>query len=589
MGLSLLLLSTAPYAAPAEIVTFTVPAHTEDDLQAKLRAASLLQQSLNDPAHTAQDLFAAALADYRRLTEVLYANGYYSGVIAIKLNGREAARFPATQPPRQIDQITVEVDPGKPFRFGNTALTPLPEGFEKPPAFQKGERARATAVINAAKEAQRAWRNDGHAKVRVTGQSLRVDHADKRFDAAITLTPGPAVRFGTLRVDGPKAVREDRIREIAGLPTEERFSPAEVEKAANRLRRSGAFRSVALREADALRDRDVLDINADLVDAPPRRFGAGIEVATETGLQLSGFWLHRNLLGGAERLRIEGMISDITTEASRIDYALGVRLDRPASFGPDTTTFVRLDTFSDREPLYDLDLFEIAVGASRDLQDALNGQIELSLTEARANTSFGRDRFRLVSLALQLERDRRDDPLDAKTGYFLSGSATPYLGLNGAESGAQLKLDGRIYRPILQDRLIAAARLQFGSVLGSSIAGTSPNLLFHSGGGGTVRGHAFQSLGVGSGSNRTGGRSFLGVSTELRGKINDKLSLVGFADAGYVGPESVINGNGEWHAGAGLGLRYNTSVGPIRLDIGGPIRGSGSKRLQFYIGIGQAF
>lgn len=570
-------------------VTLNVLATTDSGLQGKLRAASLLRQAATEEAPTAQDYFAAALADYRRLTEVLYANGYYSGLIEIRLNGREAALIPVTAPPKTIRSVAINVRPGKPFRFGTARIAPLPANTAPTAGFQKGARANAETVIRAARDAQTAWRDAGHAKVRVSSQDLSADHARQQLDATIALAPGPKVTFGRLLPDGEKRVRAERIQEIAGLPSGEPFTPAAVDQAATRLRRSGAFRSVSLREADALRAGDVLDVEASLVDAAPRRFGAGVEIATETGLQLSGFWMHRNLLGGAERLRIEGAVRDIGTDTERLDYSLSARLDRPASFGPDTTAFLSFDISSEQEPLFDLDVLDLGFGASRQVRDDLKGEVELSFSRAEADTALGTARFTLASVALSMEWDRRDNTLNPTSGHFLRGSLTPYLGLDGTESGAQATLDGRIYRPVLNDRLIAAARLQFGAVAGSSIAGTQPNLLFQSGGGGTVRGQPFQSLGVGTGSNRTGGRSFLGLSGELRGKINDKFSLVGFADAGYIGSESFVNGDGGWHAGAGLGLRYDTVVGPIRLDVATPIRGDSSDRVQIYVGIGQAF
>ncbi|NBV60966.1 MAG: hypothetical protein EBR73_07800, partial [Rhodobacteraceae bacterium] len=58
---------------------------------------------------------------------------------------------------------------------------------------------------------------------------------------------------------------------------------------------------------------------------------------------------------------------------------------------------------------------------------------------------------------------------------------------------------------------------------------------------------------------------------------------------GFVGAGEWGAGGGQWHAGAGLGLRYDTSLGPIRLDLAGPVRGTTGDGLQFYIGIGQAF
>ncbi|MEZ5675182.1 MAG: BamA/TamA family outer membrane protein [Thalassovita sp.] len=167
----------------------------------------------------------------------------------------------------------------------------------------------------------------------------------------------------------------------------------------------------------------------------------------------------------------------------------------------------------------------------------------------------------------------------------------PFVGLSGEASGAQLKFDSRIYRKLDPEaRFVAAGRFQLGSVTGPALSETAPDFLFYSGGGGTVRGQPYQSLNVDlGGGNTIGGRSFVGFSGEIRAKITSAISIVGFADAGYIGSESFYDGSGEWHSGAGLGLRYDTSVGPIRLDVAAPVSGSTGDGIQVYIGIGQAF
>ena len=86
---------------------------------------------------------------------------------------------------------------------------------------------------------------------------------------------------------------------------------------------------------------------------------------------------------------------------------------------------------------------------------------------------------------------------------------------------------------------------------------------------------------------KTGGRSFIGLSGEVRTRIGARLGLVGFADAGFIAAD--LFDNGSWHSGAGLGLRYDTGIGPIRLDVATPVGGDTGSGLQVYIGIGQAF
>ena len=145
-------------------------------------------------------------------------------------------------------------------------------------------------------------------------------------------------------------------------------------------------------------------------------------------------------------------------------------------------------------------------------------------------------------------------------------------------------------QPNLRAGLTFAGRLQLGSLFGPSLADSPPFYRFFSGGGGTVRGQGYQSLALDVGGKTTGGRRFLGPSGENRGDPTENLQLVGFADWGYVGAESFPDFTGESHAGAGIGIRYKTGIGPIRLDLATPVSGdTDGSSIYIYIGIGQAF
>ena len=77
---------------------------------------------------------------------------------------------------------------------------------------------------------------------------------------------------------------------------------------------------------------------------------------------------------------------------------------------------------------------------------------------------------------------------------------------------------------------------------------------------------------------------------EARYSVTDSIGLVGFYDVGQITAGEGWSGNSQWHAGAGVGVRYNTGIGPIRLDIGTPASGDNiGKNVQVYIGIGQSF
>lgn len=565
----------------------------DDDLRDRIAAALTTRTLIADGDESAQSLIAAAQADYRRVVAVLYDAGYFGPQVSIRLDGREASAISPFDARRSVGQIEVTVDPGRRFSFGKAEIAPLADGSEIPPGFRRGAPAGTEVIREAAQAGIDGWRTVGHAKAELAGQQITARHNEARLDASLRLAPGPRLRFGQLVISGQDRMRPERIRAIAGLPTGEVFDPDELARAAERLERTRVFRVVTLREAEAANADGTLDISAQLVERKPRRYGFGAEIGTLEGGTLSAFWLHRNLFGGAERLRVEGEVRNLGLNGDGVDYELSAILGRPASWGPDTDFYLRTTLEHVDDPLYLADQFEIEAGFVRRVSDELELSFGVGLLYSDTRDALGWRTFTVATLPLGAKYDRRDNTLNPTSGYYLEAEATPFFGLSGGDaSGARLYADARIYRALGQaERLVIAARLQAGSVIGSGAAETVPDFLFYSGGGGTVRGQRYQSLGVTLPSGDTiGGRNFVGASLELRGKVSDKAQLVGFYDAGFVGSSSVPGEDGSWHTGAGLGLRYDTGIGPIRLDIATPASGpKAADQVEIYIGIGQAF
>lgn len=557
-----------------------------------LRAASSLLAAQRDGTTDGQDVFAAARAEYARLLGTLYAFGHYSGVISVRVDGREAASIAPLDAPARVNRVEVTVDPGPQFAFGRATIGPLAAGTDLPRGFAPGQPAESSQIGDAAQAAVSGWRDAGHAKADVTRQDIVADHARATLDADLGVTPGPRLRFGPLTVQGQDRMRPRRLVKIAGLPEGEVFSPAEVDRAAERLRRTGVFRSVALAEDDAITRPDLLGVTATVVEERPRRFGFGAEIASFDGATLSGYWLHRNLLGGAERLRFEGEAAQIGAQDSGPDYRLGVTLDRPATITADTTASLHAEAEHLDEADFVADTLVAGLSFTHYFSTRLTARAGLEYQWSKVQDTTRTRIYRNVALPVGLTWDRRDNPLDATRGFYLDAEAKPFLGLGVTDSGVRLWMDARAYRSLGEARRFTfAGRVQAGAVLGSSLLGTPRDMLFYSGGGGTVRGQPYQSLGVNvlRTDFRTGGQAFLGLSGEVRAQVTDSIGVVGFVDAGHVGALGFFDDLGDWHAGAGLGLRYATGFGPIRLDVAAPVGGSTGQGVQVYVGIGQAF
>jgi translocation and assembly module TamA len=578
-------------ASAIEIGSFDV-ATDDEDMRETLMQASLVVAAADNEQATPREVLAAATADYARLVRALYAMGYYSGVVNIKLDGREASAIPTFQVPASIGQATVTINPGPQFALGVAQIAPLAPGDTPPADFQPGQPARSTVLQETVDSGVSGWRNAGHAKVALSQQNVTANHAQNTLSVRLGLAPGPRVTFGKLVRTSDSDVRAERIARIAGFPEGTVFSPAELETVAKRLRRTGAFSSVSLTEADVLRNGDTLDVELALVDEKPRRFGFGAEISSFEGLTLSSFWMHRNLLGGAERLRIEGEMSGIGGQTGGIDYNLSGRLNSPAFFGTDTDGFVYGSISDEDEEFYNQQEALFGAGASRIFSDHLQAEAALELRYVKATDDFyGERTFFFLNAPVSATLDHRDDVLNPTTGYYLKAEAMPFVRLDDSDLGLRFYADGRIFRSVGEaDNVVFAGRVQIGSTVGADLANLPPDFLFYSGGGGTVRGQPYQSLGVDlGGGTLSGGKSFVGLSGEVRASITDTIGLVGFADAGFVSADSLFADDGDWHAGAGVGLRYNTGIGPIRLDVAAPVGGDTGDGVQFYVGIGQSF
>ena len=248
-----------------------------------------------------------------------------------------------------------------------------------------------------------------------------------------------------------------------------------------------------------------------------------------------------------------------------------------------------------REEDYDEDLATLGFGLNHIFSDRLTADAALEYQYSRVFDANGRTDFKVLALPMDVIWDRREDQNNAKRGFYLSAEVTPFAGFEDTSSGMRALAEGRAFRSFgADDRFTLAGRARAGSVFGSELATTPRNYLFFSGGGGTVRGHPYQSLGVEEiagpdGPIKTGGLSVASATAEFRVQVREKIGVVAFADYGQVWTGDAFGGEGDDHAGAGLGVRYDTPIGPLRFDVAGPVSGDTGNGVQLYLGLGQAF
>jgi translocation and assembly module TamA len=190
---------------------------------------------------------------------------------------------------------------------------------------------------------------------------------------------------------------------------------------------------------------------------------------------------------------------------------------------------------------------------------------------------------------LLLQYDRSDSLLNPTRGFRLIVRPSPSVSIgDGAQPYLKGIIEGTGYYPVTA-KFVLASRLQFTGLYGASASDIAPSQRVYAGGGGSVRGYGYQELGPKDPSNNAiGGASSTEFSVEGRYRFGN-LGLVGFVDGGQV-YESASPSFSNIRYGVGVGARFYTNFGPLRLDIATPIaRQAGESVVSVYLSIGQAF
>jgi len=571
-------------------------------VEAALRNASALLADEAEPASGAAGLIAKARGDYRRLLAALYGEGHYGGTVSIRIAGREAASLPPdANLPDPVD-VTIAVTAGPLFRFGDVAIVnqapPTADPYDQVDlpvlrGYGVGEVARSAVILRAEQLALEAWRQQGYAKAEIVSRDVVADHATNTVAATITVNPGRLAAFGPVRVTGTTRMNPEFVAQQTGLAVGQEYDPDDLDRAQKRLDRLEVFRAARLEAAESIGSDGLLPYELIVEELPGRRFGVGATFSTVDGLGLEGYHLWRNLFGQAERLRLDARVASIAwpLDTAQFDYFIGGTFTKPGFYHPDVDLVATISAERTIYPTYTETSAAGRLGLSWFFSDELTFEGGASVEIARFDDDFGTRDFHTAGLYAGVIYDGRDSTVDPTEGWYGAANIEPYFDLLGNNPGARLVVEGRTYFGFGEnDPFVLAGRLKAGAVVGPALADIPPDKLFFAGGGGSVRGYGFKSIGVDDGTGTiTGGRYLLEGSLEARAKVTDDIGVVGFVDGGYVAADR-FPGLEDLRLGAGIGVRYYTGLGPLRLDLAVPLnRRAGDPDYAIYAGIGQAF
>lgn len=565
-------------------------------------------EAYGDTETNVGQLGARAREDQEILNQLLRAYGYYNGEII-----REVG-------PNLIDgsderpQVRFNILPGERYRFGEIDLGELdqaPDSQTLRRAFDiyPGDFVDSYDILRERADLDTALGNTGFPFAEIDGPELLVDYARTEGDLTMPVRPNGQYVFGDVVSDMPKFLSGKHLATIA------RFEPGDLYERdlEQDLRRAiiatGLVSSVTITpvetEAPADGEPGTVEMQVGLTQAELRTIAGAIGYGTEEGFRIAASWEHRNLFPPEGALRVRGVagtqeqLVGVTFRKNNFGGrdrvltldAFASSLDN-AAFAANTAGFIgtyeRLSNILFQKP------FSWSVGVELLASDERLA-FDLDNSDLTDPSPPPRQTYFVAALPGFAQIDTSDDLLNPTEGFRVSVRASPEISeTQGMESFyIRNQADASYYRQIGEDGPILAGRIRLGSIAGAPLSNIAPSRRFFAGGGGSVRGYGYREIGPRDPSgDPIGGRSLIELSAEARiptPLFNGAVQVVPFVDAGSVGTDEYPDFE-DIRIGAGIGARYLTGFGPLRLDVAFPINPRPTDSfVAVYVSLGQAF
>ena len=616
-----------PVSRAAIPYTFTVQVSGDiSGLKDSVRDASSLYSLRKDAPADGEALARRAQSDFAPIIDALWGAGYYNAAVTISIDGASLtiassdiaafARAAEAYRNRAPAPLVIKVDPGPLFKLRTVrVLDALGVEFSEAELPQRivglkpGDPAAASEIRAAQTRIVDYFRKQGRPLAKIQSVAPVVDHAQDIMDVSIMVAPGPIAPFGEATINGPQTFDPSIVRSFLYIHPGDPYSPAAIADARNSIREIPAVGGVRITEGTALDAYGRLPYQVDVEDRLPYAVGASMKYSTTNGPEGQVYWEDRNVFGGAERLRLQADVFYappwyISSQSLRhfssddIGGRVSASFLKPALWGTTNDLLInalaeKVSTSGDGFVGYQAEDADVTASLRHRFNQNFWVQAGLEGQKGDATDALGTVNYRLVGVPVSANFDTTDSKLDPTRGVRLNASAVGFGTFLGSSLDLlQVKAGASAYYSIDADsRYVLAGRVAAGGMVGPQLDEIPANWRFYAGGGGSVRGYAYNELGptVWWGA-VVGGRSVFDASAELRVKVTDTIGVVPFFDIGNAFTSSFPTFDEQLFAAAGLGLRYYTSVGPIRLDVAFPLeRRAGTGPVAIYVSIGQSF
>jgi translocation and assembly module TamA len=560
-----------------------------EELMRNFRQQSALEAERKHPANAAQ-IGRRASADADLLTQLLRSQGYYDADVE-----------PRTEKAGDALRVVLTAEPGQQYRFASVDLPGLeaagPEAARLRDAFavRAGDPVVAADVIAGGLALTQSLGEAGFAEARLGDQDIEVNHETHLATLKLPVNPGPVARFGAIHVSGHPNFSARHVGIIARFKRGDPFKRSKLDDLRRALIATTLVANVDIEVVPTQGGR-VVDLNVRLEPAPPHTIAGDLGYGTAQGVLAEISWTNRNFFNPEGALTLRAI-------AGTTEQLLGAQVRFSNFLQRDQTLSLQASASHQKFAAYKARTIYFAANIERQSNFIWQKKWTWSYggewlaTDERGVFSSGGVKdtktFLVAAAPLTLGYDGSDNLLDPTRGFRLSGRISPEISFHGGHmTYVRAQFDASAYHPV-SDRVVLAGRVRLGTIVGAGVFDIAPSRRFYSGGGGSVRGYGYQQLGPkDQDGDPIGGRGLAEFGLEARVRLKQlggNFGIVPFFDGGSLAT-GISPALDKWRYAAGMGLRYYSSFGPIRIDLGVPLnRQKGDGPFAVTVSLGQAF
>lgn len=584
LAVPLLALSGCALFSPDASVEVRVDGVEERGVRRELERGAEVGAPLAGGVPSALWLQRLADTDAREMEELLHSRGWFRATVV-----------PEWATNRSPPRVTFRVDSGE--RFAVREVSILCEDVVARDIVEVAVRRRellppgsiydGRAAMDAADVLGRRLREAGYPWASVVVAEVRVDPAARAADIVFRATPGSRAVFGEARVRGLRSLDPRFVHNDVTWRQGEVYDERVVDQARERLRKRNLFSFVSIVPLVDETNTVVASMDVELRERRRNSFALAAGYTSDKGYEYEASGTRRNLFGSGESIRLTG-------RATEVGWAADVLYDMPQFLRADQDLVLDLQRAVDDLDAYESRKTRLSARVRRQITDRWTGLAGGALQSSQVDQGENDDSFILASVPLGLRYDTTREALDPTRGVRLGLDSEPFYNVEQLDEAfwKNAVSASHYIRGSVADRpMVLALRATLGVTGGASRGNVPADERFYAGGGGSIRGYAYQSVGPLVEGNPVGGLSVFETSAEVRVRVTPGIGVVVFADGGSAYADAVPDSEEPLRWGAGAGLRFFTPIGPLRLDVAAPLdRREGIDRsFQTYISIGQAF